>query len=162
MNPNPYGADLGDRDALQALNETPQEIERLVSGWSDDMFERSYAPGKWSARKLLAHLAQTELALTTRARFALTTPGYRAQSFDQDDWMPLDEQMDARTALAAYLALRRMNMAMWRGLTDAQRSRPFFHPDFGDLDVNWIAAQMAGHDIHHLKQFQQIGQIAAV
>ena len=34
--------------------------------------------------------------------------------------------------------------------------RPFFHPDFGEVNVAWIAAQMAGHDIHHLKQFQQI------
>ena len=160
MQSNPYGADLEDRDALQALSETPQQIEALVKDWSDDMFERSYAPGKWSARKLLAHLAQTELALTTRARFAITTPGYRAQSFDQDVWMPLDEQLDARTALAAYTTLRRMNLAMWRGLTPEQRQRTFFHPDFGDLDVMWIAAQMAGHDIHLLKHFQQIGASA--
>jgi hypothetical protein len=156
MNPNPYGADLGDRDAFQALGETPDQIAALVDGWSDDMFERSYAPGKWSARKLLVHLAQTEVALPTRARFALTTPDYKAQSFDQDQWMPLDDHLDARTALAAYTTLRRMNMAMWRGLTEAQQNRPFFHPDFGELNVRWIAAQMAGHDIHHLKQFQQI------
>jgi hypothetical protein len=156
MNLNPYGADLGDLDAFQALSETPQKIAALVDGWTDEMFERSYAPGKWSARKLLVHLAQTEVALPTRARFALTTPDYQAQSFDQDQWMPLDDHLDARTALAAYTTLRRMNMAMWRGLTDAQKNRPFFHPDFGQLNVMWIAAQMAGHDIHHLKQFQQI------
>ena len=120
------------------------------------MFERSYAPGKWSARKLLAHLAQTEAALSTRARFALATPDYQAQSFDQDVWMPFDEHVDARTALDVYTSLRRMNMFMWRGLTREQKNRPFFHPDFGELNVAWIAAQMAGHDIHHLKQFERI------
>jgi hypothetical protein len=156
MQPNPYGEDLGDRDPIKALAETPQQIEALVNGWTDDMFERSYAAGKWSARKLLAHLAQTELALSTRARFAAATPEYRAQSFDQDQWMPLDERIDARTALAAYTAQRRFNLGMWRGLSEAQQTRLFFHPDFGELHVMWIAAQMAGHDIHHLKQFQQI------
>lgn len=156
MNANPYGVDLGDRDPMQALADTPLQIRAIVEAWTDAEFERSYGPGKWSARKILAHLAQTELALTTRARFALTADDYQAQSFDQDQWMPLDEHVDARTALDTYTTLRRMNLAMWRGLTEGQFNRPFFHPDFGQLNVAWIAAQLAGHDIHHLAHFQQI------
>ena len=156
MHRNPYAADLDDLDPFKALGETPFQIQALVDSWSDEDFERSYAPGKWSARKILVHLAQTELGLSTRVRYALCAPNYQAQSFDQDQWMPLDEHVDARTALETYTTLRQMNLAMWRGLTDAQMKRPFFHPDFGTLDVGWIAAQMAGHDIHHLKQFEQI------
>lgn len=156
MHANPYGADLGDRDPLTALAETPWQIEAIVRDWTDAQFERTYAPGKWSARKILVHLAQTELALPTRARFALTQDGYVAQSFDQDAWMPLDDGSDARTALGAYLALRKMNLQMWRRLADAQRQRPFTHPEYGELSVHWITTQMAGHDIHHLKQFQAI------
>jgi hypothetical protein len=156
MHANPYAADLEDRDPYTALAETPQRLRSLVEAWPDERFERSYAPDKWSARKLLAHLAQTELALGARARYALTTAGYRAQSFDQDVWMPLDENVDARTALDVYTSVRRMNLSMWRSLTDEQKNRPFYHPDFGELNVGWIAAQMAGHDIHHYKQFLQI------
>lgn len=156
MHPNPYAEDLGDRDPLTALAETPRQIRAIVENWTEEMFERSYAPGKWSARKLLAHLAQTEFALGTRARFALATPNYDAQSFDQDQWMPLDEHVDARTALDVYTSMRRMNIAMWRRLTEEQKNRTFTHPEFGQLNVAWILAQMAGHDIHHLKQFQQI------
>ena len=156
MNQNPYAADLGDLDPFTALGETPFQIQALVEGWSDEDFERSYAPGKWSARKLLVHLAQTELGLSTRVRYALGSENYQAQSFDQDQWMPLDERMDARTALEAYTTLRRMNLSMWHGLSETQRSRSFTHPEYGQLDVGWVAAQMAGHDIHHLKHFQQI------
>jgi len=156
MQANPYASDLGDLDPFQALGDTPQQIRVIVERWSDDRFERSYAPGKWSARKLLVHLAQTEVALGTRVRFALTTPEYRAQSFDQDEWMPLDEHVDARTALEIYTSLRRMNLAMWRGLSEAQKNRVFFHPDYGELNIAWVAAQMAGHDIHHLRHFEQI------
>ena len=156
MNQNPYAADLGDLDPITALGETPLQIRALVESWSEGDFERSYAPGKWSARQILAHLAQTELALSARVRLALSTPDYHAQSFDQDQWMPLDARVDARTALDAYTALRRMNLMMWRGLSEAQRTRSFIHPEYGSLDVEWVAAQMAGHDIHHLKHFQQI------
>jgi len=153
---NPYRDDLGDREPLAALAETPERIRQCLSSWTDGRFERSYAPGKWSARRILVHLAQTELALPTRARFALTQPDYQAQAFSQDDWLPLDDGADARTALDAYLALRRMNLAMWRTLTREQRDRRFFHPEYGELTVGWIMAQMAGHDIHHLKQFERI------
>jgi uncharacterized damage-inducible protein DinB len=153
---NPYGEDLGNRDPLEALADTPGRIARLVETWSADRFERSYASGKWSARKVIVHLAQTELALGTRARFALSQQPYTAQAFSQDDWMPIDEQADARTALEAYAALRRLNLAMWRKLTLEQLARPFQHPEYGELTVGWIRAQMAGHDIHHFKQLEMV------
>jgi uncharacterized damage-inducible protein DinB len=154
--PNPYAADLGNRDALQALAETPGRIRTTVETWTDAQFERTYAPGKWSVRQVLIHLAQTELALTTRARFALTQPAYAAQAFSQDDWLPLDGKTDARTALDAYTALRRFNVAMFRSLTPEQRERTFTHPEYGTLTVEWVANQMAGHDIHHLKQIASV------
>jgi uncharacterized damage-inducible protein DinB len=153
---NPYAEDLGNRKPLEALVDTADRIHRLVGEWSADAFENSYAPGKWSARQIIVHLAQTELALSTRARFALAQPGYTAQAFSQDDWMSIDGSTDARTALAAYISLRGLNLAMWRRLTQEQLDRPFSHPEYGDLTVGWIMAQMAGHDIHHLKQLEEI------
>jgi hypothetical protein len=156
MAPNPYGAPLGDRDPLDALSDTPGRIRTLVDGWTAADFERSYAPGKWSVRQILIHLAQTELALPARARYALSEDGYAAQAFSQDDWMPLDSALSARAALNAYTALREMNLGMWRALSAAQRAREFTHPEFGTLNVWWIAAQMAGHDIHHYRQLAEI------
>jgi hypothetical protein len=151
---NPYGHDLGDRDPLAALADTPWKIGALVEGWTDADFESTYAPGKWSFRQVLIHLAQTEIALTTRARFALSEANYAAQAFSQDAWMAVDHGAGARAALESYLALRTFNLAMWRSLSPAELERPFSHPEYGALTVGWIMAQMAGHDIHHLKQFQ--------
>ena len=156
MHKNPYADALGSRDPLEALEKTPDEIRRLVESWPVDRFERSYAPGKWSARQLLVHLAQTELALPNRVRYALSQTGYVAQPFSQDDWLPLDDGLDARTALNAYLSQRKMNLAMFRRLTPDQRERGFTHPEYGTLSVWWVVNQMAGHDIHHLAHFKMI------
>lgn len=155
---NPYAADLGDRDPLEALADTPRRIRHAVDGWSDAGFERSHAPGKWSVRQVLTHLAQTELALGTRARFALAQEGYSAQAFSQDDWMPIDASADARLALDVYTTLRRLNVAMFHSLSPAQRDRTFQHPEYGALTVGWVAAQMAGHDLHHFKQIQIVAR----
>jgi uncharacterized damage-inducible protein DinB len=141
---------------MEALADTPQKLRELVERWGEAHFERSYAPGKWTARQVIIHLAQTELALTTRVRFALSQKGYAAQAFDQDEWIAIDERADARTALDAYSSLRRLNLAMWTALTPAQRERRFTHPEYGELTVGWVMAQLAGHDIHHYGQLQKI------
>lgn len=153
---NPYAADLGHRDPYEALQDTPQRIRAIADRWSDDRFQRTYAPGKWTAHRIFLHLAQTELALGTRVRYALTETGYTAQAFEQDEWLPLDEGIDGRTALEVYTTLRRMNAMMFRRLTPEQRDRAFRHPEYGELTVGWVAAQMAGHDLHHLAQVQII------
>ena len=156
MHKNPYAEDLGSRDALEALTDTPRQIRALVEKWPADLWERSYAPGKWSARRVLIHLAQIELALTTRVRFAASQDGYVAQPLDQDAWIAVDDHADGPTALDTYVALRRLNVAMFKGLSATQRQRTFTHPEYGQLNADWVAAQLAGHDIHHLKQLQQI------
>jgi hypothetical protein len=152
----PYTSDLGDRDPIAAMRETPERIRALAAGWTPAQFDRSYAPGKWSARQILAHLAQTELALGTRARMALTSPNYAAQSFDQDQWLPLDAGMTGREALDAFVAIAAMNRAAFAALTPADRARTLSHPEYGSLTVDWIVHQMAGHQIHHAKQLEMI------
>jgi hypothetical protein len=156
MHPNPYAAALGDAEPLTALAETPQRIRVLVEQWPADRWERSYAPGKWNARQVITHLAQTELALTTRVRMAASQNEYVAQPFSQDGWLPLDDRVEPRTALDAYLALRKLNVTMFKNMTAEQLNRPFKHPEYGELTPGWVAAQLAGHDIHHYKQLMEV------
>ena len=152
----PYTKDLDGREPIAALRQTTARIGELARGWSPGDFDRSYAPGKWSARQILTHLAQTELALGTRARHALTTPNYAAQSFDQDKWMAREQALDGRAALEAFLALAAMNASLFSSLSPADRETALSHPEYGALTVDWIVHQMAGHQIHHLRQLEAI------
>ena len=156
MHPNPYADALGDTDPLTALAETPQRLRVLVEHWPADRWERSYAPGKWTARQVVTHLAQTEMALTTRVRMAVSQNDYVAQPFSQDEWIRLDDGVEPRTALDAYLALRKLNLSMFQRLTPEQLNRRFKHPEYGELSPRWVAAQLAGHDIHHYKQLSDV------
>jgi hypothetical protein len=153
---NPYAASLGDRDALAALSDTPARIRKVVSAIGAGGLSRSYAPGKWDARQLLVHLAQTELAFGVRARMALTTLGYVVQPFDQDQWMAREPVVDADVALAAYEAVRALNLALFRSLSAGERQRTFLHPERGQLEVQEIPALLAGHELHHLGHFVTI------
>jgi hypothetical protein len=152
----PYSSELGDREPVAALRETAERIRVLAGSWTPDRFDRSYAPGKWSARQILTHLAHTELALGTRARMALSTPNYTAQPFDQDLWMHREPAYGGREALDAFVALARMNAALFASLSAADRATPLAHPEYGALTVDWIVHQLAGHQVHHLRQLEQL------
>jgi hypothetical protein len=161
MTDNPYGKYVEGMDPLASMDETTRRIETLLRGWTPEMFERRYAPGKWRARQLLTHLVHIEMVFSERIRFALAKPDYVVVPFDQDDWMKVEGGIDGSTALAAYLGLRRLNLAFFRSLTPAQRAHRFRHPERGEIDVNWIITAIAGHDRHHLPQFETIATGAA-
>jgi hypothetical protein len=152
----PYTKYLGDRDPLEAIRDSLEKIQRLTRDWTPARYERSYAPGKWSARQVLTHLAQTELALGTRARMAVSTPAYAAQAFDQEVWIDLDREMAGREAVDAFLATARMNLAFFHGLSADQRATRFSHPEYGELTVDWLIHQVAGHHINHLLQLVRV------
>src|SRR5881394_373565 len=95
----PYTVDLSDREPIAAMRDSGARIRAVVGGWRPDQFLRSYAPGKWDAGQILTHLAQSEIALGYRARMALTSPGYVAQSFDQDAWMARESSTSGHDAL---------------------------------------------------------------
>jgi hypothetical protein len=156
MRDNPYAPELADRDPIQALREAPHRIQALTSGWTPAEFDRTYAPGKWTARQILIHLAQTELALGTRARMALTTRSYAAQPFNQDQWMLHESALAGKDAVDALVAISVMNRVFFQSLSDADRATPFTHPEYGELTVDWLIQQIAGHQIHHLKQLEVI------
>jgi hypothetical protein len=166
----PYSADLGSRQPLSTMRETVERIGAIASSWTAADFERSYAPGKWTARQILIHLVQTEIALGNRARMALTIPDYTAQAFEQDAWMAIEgggsgtdasggprrERTGGTAALAALVAMNAVNRALFEALMPAQRATPFTHPEYGALTVDWLIHQMAGHLVHHLRQLESL------
>ena len=136
-----------------------------MANWTPAQFERSYAPGKWSARRILIHLTQTELALGNRARMALATPGYTAQAFDQDQWMAAEGSVGrvrqgrerCRCRTGARRDERVQSRAVWISIRN-ERATPFTHPEYGALTVDWVIHQMAGHLLHHLAQLETIAK----
>jgi hypothetical protein len=147
-----YTKDLGDREPLAALRDSVARLTALTRGWSAADFERPWAPGKWTARQIVMHLAQTELALGVRARMALATPNYTAQPFDQDRWLGRETRLSGGDAVAAYAAICLMNVALFEALSPADREIAMAHPEYGSITVDWIIHTLAGHGIHHLDQ----------
>ena len=151
---NFYAAALGERDPVAVMAETPRRLEAVVEGLSAAEIEAKPAPGKWSVREILAHLADCEIAFGFRLRQVYG--GERAiQPFDQDAWARVYGSYSAGLALATFVALRDWNLAFVAGLTEADKVLPAFHPERGEMVLWTVVETMAGHDLHHLRALEK-------
>src|SRR6188474_2077313 len=102
---------LGDRDPLEALEANAARVEAVARELGEVGLSRSYGPGKWTGRQILAHLADAELAIGFRTRQVLAEEKHLIQPFDESAWARRYENVDADAALGSFLALRRWNLA---------------------------------------------------
>lgn len=158
---NPYASQLGNQDPVRVLSATPARLRELLASFGNTRVNRPLAPGKWSPREIVTHLADGEIAHSFRYRQVLAEENPLVQPWDQEKWARQYAAYDTEQALRAFTALREWNVALIRSLTAEQMARPANHPERGDLTLRELIETAAGHDINHLRQLEAALQQAA-
>jgi hypothetical protein len=160
---NPYATHLGARDPREVISDTPQRLAQLSKELGPHGLARSLAPGKWSARMILCHLADCEIAFGFRLRQALSEPHHVIQPFDQDNWARAyqNDGMHAQAAVEVFSALRRWTLALLKAVPQESFSKPVTHPERGQMTVETVVQTMAGHDLNHLRQLETIASMSS-
>jgi len=154
---NPYASFVGDRDAVDVIEETSRRLSELVNRLSvNSNLEWRPAPGKWNAREILCHLADCEIAFAFRLRQTLAETNHVMQPFDQEKWAETYAAYDAAAALAVFTSLRKWNLEFIGKVPTKAMSKPVTHPERGEMPFHVIMETMAGHDLNHIKQLQTI------
>lgn len=153
---NPYALHLGGRDPLEVIAATPGQLASMVRTLGPAGIERSLAPGKWSARQIICHLADCEMVFAFRLRQTLAEDHHMIQPFDQDKWAATYGAYDAVAALEVFSSLRRWNVALIHGVPAEAFLRPVTHPERGEMTFRVLVETMGGHDLNHLKQIEAI------
>lgn len=153
---NPYAVHVGTRDPREVIETTALELHRLAGRIGAARLTAPRAPGKWSARDILCHLADSEIVFAFRLRQALADEHHVIQPFDQEKWAPPYRSLDAHAALATFEQLRKWNLALLETVTASQLSKPVTHPERGEMTFETIVETMAGHDLNHVKQLEEI------
>lgn len=155
---HPYAELLGNRDPLDVLLETEERIPAIAKALGPEGLNRTYAPGKWTAAQVLAHLADSEIAFGFRVRQIIAEPELPIQTFDQDRWAQRYAQMDGLEAAQTFQALRAWNLSLFRLLGAEDLTKTANHPERGPEKADTVIRIIAGHTLNHLAQLEKILQ----
>jgi DinB superfamily len=147
---------LGDRNPLEALEANSKRVETVARRLGEAGLSRSYGPGKWTGKQILAHLADAEIGIGFRVRQVLSEENHRIQPWDEGAWARRYTDVDVESALASYLASRRWNLSLLRGLSAQDLEREAFHPERGPEKLGTVVRVLAGHDLNHLAQLERL------
>jgi hypothetical protein len=154
---NPYAQHLGERPAWEVIEETAGKLKFLVERLGLQV-EDVPAPGKWSPRQIVCHLADCEIVFAYRLRQALAQEHHVIQPFDQDQWATQYESCDVTTALTVFSAVREWNVRLISCMTPDHLLKKLTHPERGEMHVAAVVETMAGHDLNHLAQLEALAQ----
>jgi len=153
---HPYAQILGDRDPIEVLTATQQSVPALAQMLGPEGMKRTYAPGKWTAAQVLAHLADCEIAFGFRIRQIVSEPELPIQPFDQDRWAQHYAGMDGLEAARVFEVLRAWNLSLFELLGSSDLEKAADHPERGRETADTVIRIMAGHTLHHLAQLENI------
>ena len=153
---NPYASFLGTQEPRQVIASTPVRLKELLDSMGVEKAGKSPAPGKWSAREILCHLADCEIVFAFRLRQTLAEPHHIIQPFDQDAWAKRYQAYTFEPALALFQSARNWNLLYFTSVSQDDRHRRTTHPERGTMNFWTIVETMAGHDINHLQQIERL------
>lgn len=149
---------VGDDDPLGVMAGTADALRAATRGVPEPRLDRVPAPGRWSPKQQLAHVADMEWVFGFRARTILCDlPAPVLQGIDQERWV--SEQHPERHPAAVWLdrfdSLRRLNLELWRGLSADQLLREGRHAEAGiAISLGLLRRIIAGHDRLHLARLR--------
>jgi hypothetical protein len=117
---------------------------------------RTYAPGKWSVRFLLHHLADSETVFFDRIRRVICEPRQVIWVYDQDAWAEGLDYATVPLELASRVFEPVRAATLYYAERHYQRSgdREFVHSVTGVHTLRDEFERIVSHTQHHLEQIQ--------
>lgn len=149
-------------ELLANFASAPDRIAEAIAELSPAQLGLRRAPEKWSIQQLVNHLADTELAYTTRVRFTIAEERPPLQTTDQDQWVAHFGNLPVDMALALLRVLREQTTHILEHLPDSAWDRVGVHSTNGDMTLLQMVRTYTNHVDHHLRQIAEIRQVHAV
>ena len=142
--------------AIQKIAALPAQLEALIAGRADSDLNKNYGPGKWTARQVIHHLADSHIHSFIRMRYIATTDNPTIQPYDQDAWAKLPDACTGSVAPSreSLGGLHARWAAFLLALPDEAFSRTGFHPERGSVSLDDLVRIYAGHGEKHLEHIR--------
>jgi len=157
----PYLEALAGRDPLVIQGQAPRRLQKLMQGLSESQLSRRPAPGKWSIKEVIGHLADHEVVYGFRLRCVAALERPQLAGYDENLFVTNLAVAAARTRdlFEAYAAARKANHALVLRLQKKAGPKLFerigLHAERGPESFQVIVTRNAGHDVLHERQVER-------
>ena len=128
-------------------------VAAALEGASDAELDARPAPGKWTAREIVHHLADSEMASATRLRLLVAEDHAQIRPYDQDLFArTLHYDRPVANSLLAFQAARASSGDLLDRLTEAQWEKVGTHPEHDRYSVERWLEIYAAHAHNHADQ----------
>lgn len=132
------------------------EIVKALEGADDAALDRRPAPGKWSPREIVHHLADSEMTSAIRLRRLLAEENATIVGYDQDEFARrLHYDRPIASSLEAFRWARVSTAEILERLTDAEWGRSGTHSESGPYSVTRWLEIYAEHAHKHAAQIRR-------
>ena len=115
-------------------------VAEALVGASHEELDGRPAPGKWSAREIVHHLADSEMTAAVRARLLIAVDRPQIAGYDQDEFtrrLHYDRPIEA--SLDAFKSARRTTAELLDRLSESEWAREGTHTEHGRYTLErWL------------------------
>ncbi len=135
-----------------------EEVVRSLEGFGEEALSEHPLPGKWSAREIVQHLADSEMNSAIRLRKLLAEESPQIQGYDQDEFASRlrYNERDISPALDAFRGARATTAQLLDAMSDADWSREGTHSEYGRYTTEDWLRMYAVHAHNHAAQIRRL------
>ena len=143
---------------LERYRRGPEVLAVVLTGVFGEEEDFTPAPGKWSIRQIIAHLADAELVGAHRMRQVIAENNPTLVAFDQDAWAQnLDyARRKPKQSLETFRRVRAENYELLKDLPESAFERTGNHTENGPMTLRRLLEGFANHAESHARQLQTI------
>jgi hypothetical protein len=136
-----------------------RQVEQALEGFPDRLLAERPFPGKWTAREIVHHLADSESTSAIRIRKLLVEDHALIQGYDQEAYavkLRYNDRPDLAPPLGAFRNARLTTLQLISGLSDADWQRTGWHTESGVYTAERWLEIYAAHAHGHADQIRRL------
>lgn len=145
-------------DLLERLRRGPELVASVITGAAGAELDFVPAPGRWSIRQIVAHLADSEIVGADRLRRVIAEANPSLMAYDQDAWAAnlSYARRKISESLDTFRRLRAENYDLLKDLPEAALARTGTHSQRGLMTLRQLVEVIAEHAERHARQLEEL------
>ncbi|HKR04319.1 MAG TPA: DinB family protein [Bacteroidia bacterium] len=143
-------------DLIKSLTEIHQQTKDVLKNVSEEKLNYRYAPGKWTIKEIIGHLADGERVFAYRALCFARNDKTPLPAFEENDWAIASNagQRTFSELMDEFDAVRESTLRLFKSFDEEMILRKGIANEV-EISVKAIGYSIAGHELHHAEVIKE-------